>query len=295
MWLRLLTKITTYQKTTTLVVIGPHHDDHCDGRDFPVTLPKELWYLFSDLHLEELRKGEVLARLIKRKSCFSDLPSATVPNNLISDLSNLQLLNAPTPQSNMDVDKEAKEEESKANQRMFQQLYLMTKSFIGTVRTLQDIICPAMHPCTPTPFPTGTMFATPTAQAPYPVFGSNGLPMSIPHPSPPASLPSLTSGTSDTSPSPPSTPPSSKKVKKPREIFENQCHCWHCHKPSHTRVSCPDHQWPCTQAHHTHYNKATHSQHLPKVLLLDNKKELINKTLSSILCNMQDNTRSWVW
>jgi hypothetical protein len=80
-----------------------------------VTLPKELWHLFGNLHLEELCKGEVLARLIKRKSHFSDLPSATVPNNLISDLSNLQLLSTPTPQTNMDVDKEVQEEESKTN------------------------------------------------------------------------------------------------------------------------------------------------------------------------------------
>jgi hypothetical protein len=60
MWLQLLTKIATYQKATTLLVIGPCHDNHCDGKDFPVTLPKELWYLFGNLHLEELCKGEVL-------------------------------------------------------------------------------------------------------------------------------------------------------------------------------------------------------------------------------------------
>jgi hypothetical protein len=276
--------------------MGPRHDDHCNGKDFPVTLPKELWYLFSDLHLEELRKGEILARLVKRKSRFSDLPSATVPNNLILDLNNLQLLNRPTLQSNMEVDMEVKEEESKTNKRLFHQLYLMMKMYIGTVRSFQDIIRPNMQQRTPTPFPTGNMFATPTSQAPFPVFGANGLPMVIPLPSPPTSLPSLTSGTSDTSPLPPSTPPSSRKVKKPWEIFENQHRCWHCRKTGHTRASCPDRQWPRTRARHTHYNKATRSQHLPKkVLSLDEEKELVNKTLSNILCRMQEDARSWVW
>jgi hypothetical protein len=117
MWLQLLTKIATYQKATALIVIGPHHDDHCDGKDLPVTLPKELWHLFGNLHIKELQKGEILARFITGKFCFSDLPSATVSNKLISDLSNLQLLNAPTLQSNMDVDKEDK---SKNPQRLTQ-------------------------------------------------------------------------------------------------------------------------------------------------------------------------------
>jgi hypothetical protein len=187
MWLWFLTQIATYQKATALVVIGPQHDNHQDRKDFPVSLPKELWYLFSDLHLEELCKGEILARLIKRKSCFSNLPPATIPSNLILDLNNLQLLNPPAPQPSMDVDKEELEGESKTNWRLFQQLYLMIKSYIGTVRVLQDSTCPNMQPHTPTPFPTGNMFATPTCQAPYPIFSANGLPMSIPLPSPPAS------------------------------------------------------------------------------------------------------------
>jgi hypothetical protein len=296
MWLRLLTKIATYQKTSTLVVMGPCHDDHHNGKDFPVTLPKELWYLFGDLHLEELRKGEILARLIKRKSCFSDLPPATVPNNLILDLSNLQLLNRPTPQSNMEVDTEVKKEESKTNKRLFHQLYLMMKSYIGTVRTLQDIIQPNMQQCTPTPFPTSNMFATPTSQAPFPVFGANGQPMVMPLPSPPTSLPSLTNGTSDSSPSPPSTPPSSRKVKKPKELFKNTLRCWHCRKKGHTRATCPNRLWPCTCTHHTHSNKAIRSHPLPKkALSFDEEKELVNKTLSSILSHMQEDARSWVW
>jgi hypothetical protein len=57
---------------------------------------------------------------------------------------------------------------------------------------LQDIIRPNMQPRTPTPFPTGTMFATPTSQAPIQSLG----PMAslwwspslchqrLPHPSP---------------------------------------------------------------------------------------------------------------
>jgi hypothetical protein len=286
-------KIATYQKATTLIVLGPRHDNYHDGKDFPVSLPKELWHLFGNLHIQELRKGEILARFIKRKTRFSDLPSATIPNNLILDLNNLQLLNTPTPQSHMDVDKE---DESKNPQRLMQRLYLMIKSYIEAAKMLQDIIRPNMQPRTPTPFPTGTMFATSTSQAPYPVFGANGLPMVVPLPSPPASLPSLTTGTSSDSPSPPSTPPSSRKVKKPHGLFEKQRRCWHCRRSGHTRATCPDRQWPRTRTRHTYFNKATHSQHLPKkVLTLDEEKELINKTLSTILCNLQEDAQPWVW